>query len=54
VSAARTVDRELELRERIVFALDELDADDPGSVRWVLEGLLADLDREIDDEGPAT
>ena len=52
--AARTVDRELELRERLVETIDAIDRDDPGTARFFAQGILDDLDREIADEGPAT
>lgn len=45
-------DQELEIRERIVHALDELDADDVNSARFFLDGLLTDLDATAHDDGP--
>lgn len=48
VNHAAAVDARLDVRERLVVALDELDADDPSSARFTLEGLLADLDAEMD------
>lgn len=45
----RRVDQELEIRERIVHILDELDADDVNSARFYLQGLLDDLDAAVHD-----
>jgi hypothetical protein len=42
------LDRFLDIRERLVYAIDELDADDPGSARWYLAGLLEDLDAVVE------
>jgi hypothetical protein len=42
------LDQLLDIRERLVQALDELDADDPGSARWYLAGLLEDLDAVVE------
>lgn len=50
---AHGLDRQLAVRERIVWAIDALDSDDPGSAGYTLRGLLEDLDQAVlDDDSP--
>ena len=50
----KDADRILDLRERIVFAIDELAQDDVGSASFHLTGLLADLDAAVAETGGET